>query len=57
MDISIKRSTTEKAKDTRGRLKTWKLKSAAGREEFECEVRKIVVLGESRRDGILWKMV
>ena len=40
MDMCIKRSTKEKAKGTRGRLKTWKLRSAAVREEFECEVEK-----------------
>ena len=30
-----------------GRLKTWKLRSASGREDFECEVGKIMVQGES----------
>ena len=47
MDMSIKRSTKKKAKGMRGRLKTWKLRSAAGKEEFECEVGKIMVQGES----------
>ena len=31
----------------RGRLKTWKLRSASETEEFECEVGKIMVQGES----------
>ena len=47
MDVSIKRSTKKKAKGLRGRLKTWKLRSAAGREEFECEVGKIMVQGKT----------
>ena len=50
IDMSIKRSTKEKAKGMRGRLKTWKLRSAAGREEFECEVGKIMVQGESAQE-------
>ena len=59
MDIRIKRSTNKKAKVTRGRLKTWRLRSATEREEFKCEVEKIVVHGESAherapmRDGVL----
>ena len=28
-------------------MKTWKLRSAAGREAFECEVGKIMVQGKS----------
>ena len=47
MDMRIKRSTKKKAIGMRGRLKTWKLRSAAGKEEFECEVGKIMVQGES----------
>ena len=43
MDMRIKRSTEKKAKGMRGRLKTWRLRSATEREEFECEVGKIVV--------------
>ena len=50
MDMSIKRSTKEKAKDMKVRLKMWKLRSAAGREEFECEVGEIVVQGESAQE-------
>ena len=46
MDMSIKRSKKKKAKGTSGRLKTWRLKSATEREEFKCEVEKIVVHGE-----------
>ena len=42
----IKRSTEKKAKGTRGRLKTWRLRSATEREEFKCEVEKIVIHGE-----------
>ena len=50
MDMSIKRSTKKKAKGKRGRLKTWKLRSAAGREEFDCEVGKIMIQGESTQE-------
>ena len=45
--MCIKRSTKKKAKGMRGRLRTWKLGSASGREEFESEVGKIMVQGES----------
>ena len=47
MDMSIKRSTKKNTKGMRGRLKTWKLRSATGRQEFECVVGKIMVHGES----------
>ena len=47
MDMRIKISTKKKAKGMRGRLRTWKLGSASGREEFESEVGKIMVQGES----------
>ena len=47
MDMSIKRSTEKKAKGMRGRLKTWKMRSACKREAFECEVGEIIVQGES----------
>ena len=50
MDMRIKRSTEKKAKGTRGRLKTWRLRSATEREEFKCEVEKIVVHGESAHE-------
>ena len=40
MDMRIKRSTKKKATGTRGRLKTWRLRSATEREEFKCEVEK-----------------
>ena len=42
MNMSIK-STKKKVKGMRGRLKTRKLRSASGKEEFECEVRKIMI--------------
>ena len=45
--MCIKRSTKKKAKGIRGRLKTLKLRSASRREEFECEVEKIMVHGKS----------
>ena len=51
MDMRIKRSTKKKAKGTRGRLKTWRLRSATEREEFEREVGKIVVHGENAQKG------
>ena len=35
----------------RGRLKTWRLRSATEKEEFNCEVKA------PRRDGILWNTV
>ena len=44
MDMRIKRSTKMKAKGTRGKLKTWRLRSATEREE------KIVVHGESAHE-------
>ena len=50
MDMRIKRSTKKKAKGTRGRLKTWRLRSVTEREEFKCEVEKIVVHGESAQE-------
>ena len=50
MDMSIKRSTKKKAKGMRGRLKTWRLRSATEREEFKCEVEKIVVHCESAQE-------
>ena len=34
----------------RGRLKTWRLGSATEREEFKCEVEKIVVHCESAQE-------
>ena len=34
----------------RGRLKTWRLRSATEKEEFKCEVGKIVVHGESAQE-------
>ena len=40
----------KKAKGTRGRLKTWRLRSATEREEFKYEVEKIVVHGESAQE-------
>ena len=49
MDMRIKRST-KKAKGMRGRLKTWRLRSATEKEEFKCEVEKIVVHGESAHE-------
>ena len=56
--MSIKRSTKKKAKGMRGRLKTWKLGSASGREEFECEVGKSWFKAKAfRRDGSLWNAV
>ena len=37
-----------------GRLKTWKLRSASVREEFECEVGKIMVMAKAfKTDGTL----
>ena len=57
MDMRIKRSTKKKAKGLRGRLKTWRLRSATEKEEFKCELEKIVVHGETTRDGILWNTV
>ena len=58
MDMSIKRSTNKKAKGMRGRLKTWKLRSAAGREEFECEMGKSWFRAKVfRKDGTLWNTV
>ena len=50
MDMRIKRSTKKKAKGMRGRLKTWRLRSATEKEEFKCEVKKIVVHGESAQE-------
>ena len=50
MDMRIKRNTKKKSKGTRGRLKTWRLRSATEREEFKCEVEKIVVHGESAQE-------
>ena len=50
MHMRIKRSTKKKAKGTRGRLKTWRLRSATEKEEFKCEVEKIVVHGESAQE-------
>ena len=50
MDMRIKRSTKTKAKDTRGRLKKWRLRSATEKEEFKYEVEKIVVHGESAQE-------
>ena len=50
IDMRIKRSTKKKAKDTRGRLKTWRLRSATEKEEFKCEVEKIVFHGESAQE-------
>ena len=50
MDMRIKRSTKKKAKGTRGRLKTWRLRSATEKEEFKCEVEKIMVHGESAQE-------
>ena len=49
MDMRIKRST-KKAKGMRGRLKTWRLRSATEREEFECEVGKTMVHGEGTQE-------
>ena len=48
--MRIIRSTKKKAKGTRSRLKTWRLRSATEREEFKCEVEKIVVHGESTQE-------
>ena len=53
--MRIKRSTETKAKGTRGRLKTWRLRSATEREEFKCEVEKIVVHDESEKYQVQWK--
>ena len=50
MDMRIKRSTKKKAKSMRGRLKTWRLRSATERKEFKCEMEKIVVHGESAQE-------
>ena len=50
MNMRIKRSTKKKARGTRGRLKTWRLRSATEKEEFKCEVEKIVVHGESAQE-------
>ena len=50
MDMRIKRSTKKKAKGTRGRLKTWRLRSATEKEQFKCEVEKIMVHGESTQE-------
>ena len=50
MDMRIKRSTKKKAKGTRGRLQTWRLRSATEKEEFKCKVEKIVVHGESAQE-------
>ena len=49
-DMRIKRSTKKKAKGTRGRLKTQRLRSATEKEEFKFEVDKIVVHGESAQE-------
>ena len=49
MDMRIKRNTKKKAKGMRGRLKTWRLRSATEREEFKGEVEKIVV--QRKRPG------
>ena len=48
--LSIKKSIKVKAKGTRDRLKKRKLRSATGREEFECEEGKIVVQGKSTQE-------
>ena len=53
MNMSIKRSTKKKANGMRGRLKTWKLRSAFVSEEFDCKVGKIMVQGESIQER--WK--
>ena len=50
MDMRIKRSIKKKAKGTRGRLKTWRLRSATENKEFKCVVEKIVVHGESAQE-------
>ena len=34
----------------RGRMKTWRLRSATEREEFKCDVEKIMVHGESAQE-------
>ena len=49
MDMRTKRNTKKKAKGTRGRLKTWRLRSAT-EKEFKCEVEKIVVHSESAHE-------
>ena len=50
MDMRIKRSTKKKAKGMRGRLQTWRLRSATEKEEFKCEVENIVVHGKSTQE-------
>ena len=40
----------EEGKGKRSRLKTWKLRSATGREEFDGEVGKIMVQGKSTQE-------
>ena len=50
MDMRITRNTKKKAKGTRGRLKIWRLRSATEKEEFKCEVEKIMVHGESTQE-------
>ena len=50
MDMRFQRSTKKKAKDMRSRLKTWRLRSATEKEEFKCEVEKIMVHAESAQE-------
>ena len=59
MDVRIKRSTKKKAKGTRGRWKTWRLRSATQREK-NLNVRwgkSWFMVKAPRRDGILWNTV
>ena len=56
MNMRIKRST-KTAKGTRGRLKTWRLRSAT-EKNFNVRWRKSwFMVKVPRRDGILWNMV
>ena len=50
MDMRITRTRKKKVKGMRGRLKTWMLRSATEKEEFKCEVEKIMVHGESTQE-------
>ena len=55
--MRIKRSTKKKAKGTRGRLKTWRLRSATEKNLNVRWRKSWFMVQVPRRDGILWNMV